>query len=183
MATQTPHGAADPSRPESPDFTAILLNLIRLEKQQTDVLITINVPHIKGEVSFFFPCTTLFLIPSIFPAFSLYLSSFPIFFSFHIPPIPSRHLHPPLYPPQPPIFTHSTPPITHPSHSIHPWYHITLHHITSNYTNKNHHHQYTADSVDLQLGKQGKLIQDAVEFCAMIWESFEVRDWDLFDEV
>jgi len=92
MATQTPQPvSANPSKSESPDFTAIVLNLIRFEKQQTDVLITINVPHIKGE--------------------------------------------------------------------------------------------YTADSVNLELGKQGQLIEDAVEFCAKIWETLEVRDWKLFDEV
>jgi len=93
MATQTPQptSAHPSSRAESPDFTAILLNLIRLEKQQTDVLITINVPHIKGE--------------------------------------------------------------------------------------------YTADSVNLERGEQGRLIEDAVEFCAKIWETFEVRDWGLFEEV
>jgi len=89
MATQTPH--LNPAKSETPDFTAIVLNLIRLEKQQTDVLITINVPHIKGE--------------------------------------------------------------------------------------------YTADSVNLELGQQGRLIEDAVEYCAKIWETLEVRDWKLFDEV
>lgn len=68
-----------------------MLNLIRLEKESTDVLITINVPHIKGE--------------------------------------------------------------------------------------------YTEDDVDLELGKQGKLIGDAVEHAAKIWETFKIKDWHLFDEV
>lgn len=67
-----------------------MLNLIRLEREQTDVLITINVPHIKGE--------------------------------------------------------------------------------------------YSEEDVDLELGKQGKLIGDAVEYAARIWESFRIRDWGLFDD-
>jgi len=92
IATQTPQPTeSDLAKPESPDFTAIILNLIRLEDKQTDVLITINVPHIKGE--------------------------------------------------------------------------------------------YSADSVNLELGQQGRLIEDAVEYCAKIWESFEIHDWGLFDEL
>jgi hypothetical protein len=47
IATQTPRtGEKDSS---APDFTAIVLTLLRLEKESTDVLITVNVPHIKGE--------------------------------------------------------------------------------------------------------------------------------------
>ncbi|KAK4242842.1 hypothetical protein C8A03DRAFT_39793 [Achaetomium macrosporum] len=55
IATQTPHKpAADEEasasrRSSAPDFTALILTLVRLEKEQTDILITINVPHIKGE--------------------------------------------------------------------------------------------------------------------------------------
>lgn len=67
-----------------------MLNLIRLEKEKTDVLITINVPHIKGE--------------------------------------------------------------------------------------------YSEEDVDLELGKQGKLIENAVEHAARIWETFKVKDWSLFNE-
>lgn len=74
-----------------PDFTAIILTLLRLEKESTDLLVTINVPHIKGE--------------------------------------------------------------------------------------------YDEDEVDLQLGRQGKLIGDAVEFAARIWATFKVKDWHLFSEV
>ncbi|KAK3899488.1 hypothetical protein C8A05DRAFT_46456 [Staphylotrichum tortipilum] len=53
IATQTPkppHGGADdPSRRSAaPDFTALILTLVRLEKENTDILITINVPHING---------------------------------------------------------------------------------------------------------------------------------------
>ncbi|KAB8293241.1 hypothetical protein EYC80_007574 [Monilinia laxa] len=90
IATQTP--PHDPnSHASAPDFTAIVLNLIRLERESTDILVTINVPHIKGE--------------------------------------------------------------------------------------------YSADDVDLQLGKQGKLIENAVEYAAKIWETFKIKDWGLFDEV
>lgn len=90
IATQTP--PADPSsRSGAPDFTAIILTLLRLEKELTDVLITVNVPHIKGE--------------------------------------------------------------------------------------------YDDEEVDLQLGKQGKLIGAAVEDAARIWETFRVHDWNLFNEV
>jgi len=90
MATQTPPADPDP-RNHLPDFTAIVLTLIRLEAEHTDVLITINVPHIKGE--------------------------------------------------------------------------------------------YTKEEVDLQLGKQGKLIENAVEYSAKIWETFKIKDWGLFHEV
>ncbi len=31
------------------DFTATLLTLMRLEKQKTDLLVAVNVPHIPGE--------------------------------------------------------------------------------------------------------------------------------------
>lgn len=37
--------------------------------------------------------------------------------------------------------------------------------------------------MDLELGKQGRLIGDAVEFSARIWETFKVKDWLLFDEI
>lgn len=33
----------------TPDFTTIMLTLIRLEAQNTDLLVSINVPHIRGE--------------------------------------------------------------------------------------------------------------------------------------
>lgn len=90
IATQTP--PPDPSsRSGAPDFTAIILTLLRLEKELTDILITVNVPHIKGE--------------------------------------------------------------------------------------------YDDEEVDLQLGKQGKLIGAAVEDAARIWETFRVKDWNLFNEI
>lgn len=91
IATQTPRPDPSKGATSAPDFTAIILTLLRLEKESTDVLITINVPHIKGE--------------------------------------------------------------------------------------------YNEEEVDLELGKQGKLIGDAVEYAAKIWESFRVRDWNLFTQV
>ncbi|KAK3321665.1 hypothetical protein B0H66DRAFT_638221 [Apodospora peruviana] len=48
IATQTPK-VDTRERLSAPDFTALILTLVRLEKEQTDILITINVPHIKGE--------------------------------------------------------------------------------------------------------------------------------------
>ncbi|KAH7029331.1 uncharacterized protein B0I36DRAFT_131137 [Microdochium trichocladiopsis] len=93
IATQSPK-PADPSRGPasgSPDFTAIILTLLRLEREKTDILVTINVPHIKGE--------------------------------------------------------------------------------------------YDEEEVDLELGKQGKLIGDAVDYAAKIWETFKVKDWTLFKEI
>ncbi|KAI1826604.1 hypothetical protein F4861DRAFT_496838 [Xylaria intraflava] len=88
-----PSTDADSSAPRRnvPDFTAMILTLVRLEREKTDLLITINVPHIRGE--------------------------------------------------------------------------------------------YDEDDVDLQLGKQGKLIGDAVDYAARIWESFKIKDWGLFDEL
>ncbi|KAF3059998.1 putative ran guanine nucleotide release factor [Daldinia childiae] len=97
IATHTTQKADKPTddKPQRPvsktDFTAIILTLVRLENEKTDLLITINVPHIRGE--------------------------------------------------------------------------------------------YDEDDVDLQLGKQGKLIGDAVDYAAKIWETFKVKDWGLFNEV
>jgi len=92
IATQTPPiSPTAASSGSAPDFTAIVLNLIRLEKESTDILITINVPHIRGE--------------------------------------------------------------------------------------------YSEEDVDMQLGKQGRLITDAVEIAAVIWETFKIKDWGLFNEV
>ncbi|KAI1004786.1 hypothetical protein K3495_g3431 [Podosphaera aphanis] len=86
IATQTPSQQTS----SSPDFTAIILTLIRLEAELTDILITINVPHVSGE--------------------------------------------------------------------------------------------YVED-VDMQAGKQGKLIENAIEFATKIWETFRIEDWSLFYEV
>ncbi|KAI0599650.1 hypothetical protein F4775DRAFT_591100 [Biscogniauxia sp. FL1348] len=89
IATQTPEPGT--AGTHAPDFTAIILTLVRLEREKTDILITINVPHIKGE--------------------------------------------------------------------------------------------YDEEDVDLELGKQGRLIGDAVDYAARIWETFRVKDWKLFNEV
>ncbi|KAI0205994.1 Mog1p/PsbP-like protein [Astrocystis sublimbata] len=103
IATLSPHapsateadssgsGSASGAGAGKPDFTAIILTLVRLEREHTDLLITVNVPHIRGE--------------------------------------------------------------------------------------------YDEDDVDLQLGKQGQLIGDAVDYASRIWESFKVKDWGLFKEV
>ncbi|KEY64752.1 hypothetical protein S7711_05402, partial [Stachybotrys chartarum IBT 7711] len=90
IATQTPHVSKSREQTSAPDFTAIIMTLLRLEKIRTDILITINVPHIKGE--------------------------------------------------------------------------------------------YDEDDVDLELGKQGKLIGDAVEHSARIWSTFKIKDWGLFGD-
>ncbi|KAG5985310.1 hypothetical protein E4U55_006790 [Claviceps digitariae] len=90
IATQTPKVGDSRSSASAPDFTAIIMTLLRVEKYKTDILITINVPHIKGE--------------------------------------------------------------------------------------------YDEEDVDLELGKQGKLIGDAVEYSARIWETFKVKDWGLFGD-
>lgn len=48
IATQ--HAVPDPgNRNPQPDFTAILLLLVRLAAQKTDIVITLNVPHVPGE--------------------------------------------------------------------------------------------------------------------------------------
>lgn len=43
--------------------------------------------------------------------------------------------------------------------------------------------EYQEDDVDLELGKQGRLIGDAVEYASRIWETFKVKDWTLFGEI
>ncbi|GAW24137.1 hypothetical protein ANO14919_137180 [Xylariales sp. No.14919] len=96
IATLSPHASTEaesgaPQAKAAPDFTAIILTLVRLERERTDILITVNVPHIRGE--------------------------------------------------------------------------------------------YDEDDVDLELGKQGQLIGDAVDYASHIWETFKVRDWGLFKEV
>lgn len=37
------------ARAKAPDFTGILLTLLRLPEQETDLVISINVPHAPGE--------------------------------------------------------------------------------------------------------------------------------------
>lgn len=43
--------------------------------------------------------------------------------------------------------------------------------------------EYDEEDIDLELGKQGKLIGDAVDYAAKIWETFKVKDWGLFKEI
>ncbi|KAF2403215.1 ran-interacting Mog1 protein [Trichodelitschia bisporula] len=47
----TQHPSAAPSRSPQADFTAILLVLVRLAAQKTDIVISINVPHVADEYS------------------------------------------------------------------------------------------------------------------------------------
>jgi hypothetical protein len=49
LVATSPPGAKQQGRANEPDFVAILLTLIRLEGQKTDILVTINVPHVEGE--------------------------------------------------------------------------------------------------------------------------------------
>ncbi|KAL8928553.1 MAG: hypothetical protein Q9208_001787 [Pyrenodesmia sp. 3 TL-2023] len=51
LATTTPPPATNgnANRPLTPTFTAIILTLIRLVPQSTDLVVTINIPHILGE--------------------------------------------------------------------------------------------------------------------------------------
>ena len=50
FASQHPRGAQQ-LPPRAPNFTGIVLILVRLVDKKTDVLILINVPHIEGEYS------------------------------------------------------------------------------------------------------------------------------------
>jgi hypothetical protein len=43
--------------------------------------------------------------------------------------------------------------------------------------------EYSEEEVDLQVGLQGKLIENAVEYAAKIWETFKIKDWGLFNDV
>jgi hypothetical protein len=44
----SPPGEKQRGRANEPDFVGILLTMIRLEKQKTDLIVAINVPHIPG---------------------------------------------------------------------------------------------------------------------------------------
>ncbi|OJD38093.1 ran-interacting mog1 protein [Diplodia corticola] len=48
VATQHPAAGPGGRKPQA-DFTALLLVLIRLVEQKTDIIITVNVPHVPGE--------------------------------------------------------------------------------------------------------------------------------------
>jgi hypothetical protein len=46
----TQHDAENaPRRKETAEFTGIFLLLVRLEAQKTDIVVSINVPHVPGE--------------------------------------------------------------------------------------------------------------------------------------
>lgn len=89
LATVTPPtkpGGGSKERETS--LTAIIISLLRLEKEKTDVLITVNVPHIKGE--------------------------------------------------------------------------------------------YDEEEVDIEMGKTGELIGNAINYSGRMWKSLRIRDWTLF---
>lgn len=49
LLATSPPGAKQQGRANEPEFVAILLTLIRLKDQKTDMLVTINVPHVIGQ--------------------------------------------------------------------------------------------------------------------------------------
>jgi len=49
VQTPPPTPAGTTPRKPQPDFTAVLLTLVRLPAQATDIVVTINVPHVPGE--------------------------------------------------------------------------------------------------------------------------------------
>lgn len=44
----SPPGEKQRGRRNEPDFVGILLTLIRLKEQETDVIVAVNVPHVPG---------------------------------------------------------------------------------------------------------------------------------------
>ena len=42
--------------------------------------------------------------------------------------------------------------------------------------------EYDEEQVDLELGRQGKLIGDAVKYSARIWATLKIKDWGIFAE-
>jgi hypothetical protein len=48
LLATSPPGAKQQGRANEPEFVAIMLTLIRLVDQTTDMLVTINVPHVPG---------------------------------------------------------------------------------------------------------------------------------------
>ncbi|GAB7331771.1 hypothetical protein MBLNU13_g03736t1 [Cladosporium sp. NU13] len=49
LLATSPPGAKQQGRANEPDFVAIMLTLIRLVDQKTDILVTVNVPHVIGQ--------------------------------------------------------------------------------------------------------------------------------------
>ena len=84
----SPPGSKQRGRPNEPDFVGILITMVRLEQQKTDIIIAINVPHIAG--------------------------------------------------------------------------------------------QYNPTDVDPEKGRQGALLEQAIQYRQKVMETFEIRDWELF---
>lgn len=49
LIATSPPGAKQQGRANEPEFVAVLLSLVRLREVETDVLVTVNVPHVLGE--------------------------------------------------------------------------------------------------------------------------------------
>jgi hypothetical protein len=49
LLATSPPGAKQRGRDNEPDFVGILLTLIRLEQQKTDIVVAVNVPHVRGQ--------------------------------------------------------------------------------------------------------------------------------------
>ncbi|KAK0334187.1 hypothetical protein LTR91_026639 [Friedmanniomyces endolithicus] len=49
LLATTPPGAKQRGRAHEPDFVGIVLLLVRLVEQKTDILVSVNVPHVAGE--------------------------------------------------------------------------------------------------------------------------------------
>ncbi|KAK3706864.1 hypothetical protein LTR37_012543 [Vermiconidia calcicola] len=45
----SPPGSKQRGRANEPDFVGILLTMIRLEQQKTDIIVAVNVPHLAGQ--------------------------------------------------------------------------------------------------------------------------------------
>jgi hypothetical protein len=43
--------------------------------------------------------------------------------------------------------------------------------------------EYDEDNINSKMGEQGKLVGDAVEYATRIWETFEIKDRSLFNEL
>ncbi len=49
LLATSPPGAQHRDRAHEPDFVGIVLLLVRLAEQKTDILVSVNVPHVAGE--------------------------------------------------------------------------------------------------------------------------------------
>ncbi|EGP83627.1 unnamed protein product [Zymoseptoria tritici ST99CH_1A5] len=48
LIATTPPGARQRGRPNEPDFVGVIMILIRLKEQKTDIVVTVNVPHLPN---------------------------------------------------------------------------------------------------------------------------------------